>query len=144
MSALGQKRTCAVQNDVSALPPKADASDNRYLSEPTCQMHEVHDRDHAACRRPAARAYSRSKEIESFQQVSPSNGAFTRRTRALINELGDFRILIEILYQRNLRKKSDPRALQEITGKRPNGPASQRIGVCLSHVHIQLPGIAIW
>jgi hypothetical protein len=48
MSALGQKRTCAVQKGMSALPPKADmnasiydhvgltvATDNRYFSEVT-------------------------------------------------------------------------------------------------------------
>jgi len=31
MSALGQKRTCAVQNAVSALPPSDQASDARMI-----------------------------------------------------------------------------------------------------------------
>ena len=33
MSALGQKRTFAVQKGMSALPPKADISDGQFLSE---------------------------------------------------------------------------------------------------------------
>ena len=36
MSALGQKQTCAVQNGISALPPKADIGqrDKRHKSDP--------------------------------------------------------------------------------------------------------------
>ena len=62
MSALGQKQTCAVQNGMSALPPKADIHRRDKVSGARAREHQWRGADAGHKRRPKNRLMVRIRD----------------------------------------------------------------------------------